>query len=288
MGVAMFAIWGCSGKTNSHAGSGGGSGAPTGGTGGTSGGSTSVGGADASGQAGESSIDCSQVGCSPPPLCSTGCTEQCGCCPCTEGEVQGELVCTGGCFTELCAPLPSLTPPAATEMCTATNPCDPDLPASGVCYNLPGYTSSPASVEIWIADATGLAGQRATLLPSQPVTVAGHTYQIGVETLIGTGGHGVNGDVAVTVDGQARQIQFHLEGFGTYRGGGVWDWDAAISTSNAGCTGCTSSAGRHYTITRTGPDCPPYNTGSYAFVADDPPRGCGSGVDLVGMVLPGA
>ena len=50
----------------------------------------------------ESSIDCSRVGCAPPPMCSTGCTETCGCCSCAEGEEfqveGGVLVCTGGCY----------------------------------------------------------------------------------------------------------------------------------------------------------------------------------------------
>jgi hypothetical protein len=33
-----------------------------------------------------------------PPLCSTGCKEPCGCCPCAEGSRNGSLVCTGGCW----------------------------------------------------------------------------------------------------------------------------------------------------------------------------------------------
>jgi len=45
-----------------------------------------------------SAIDCSAVGCAAPPLCSTGCTEPCGCCPCSAGDMQGSLVCVGGCF----------------------------------------------------------------------------------------------------------------------------------------------------------------------------------------------
>jgi hypothetical protein len=44
------------------------------------------------------SIDCSLVGCGAPPMCSTGCTEVCGCCSCGDGETQGGLVCTGGCW----------------------------------------------------------------------------------------------------------------------------------------------------------------------------------------------
>jgi hypothetical protein len=43
-------------------------------------------------------VDCSNVGCAPPPLCATGCTEACGCCSCADGEVQNGLLCVGGCY----------------------------------------------------------------------------------------------------------------------------------------------------------------------------------------------
>lgn len=49
----------------------------------------------------DSGIDCSLVGCGPPPLCATGCQEVCGCCSCAEGEIQGALFCQGGCFVPL-------------------------------------------------------------------------------------------------------------------------------------------------------------------------------------------
>src|SRR5262245_44090352 len=44
------------------------------------------------------SIDCSMVGCAAPPLCETGCTEPCGCCSCSPGQVMGGRVCVGGCY----------------------------------------------------------------------------------------------------------------------------------------------------------------------------------------------
>ena len=59
------------------------------------GGASSTGGAQ--GTSG-SSVNCALVGCAAPPLCSTGCTDTCGCCPCSEGSTQGTLVCTGGCW----------------------------------------------------------------------------------------------------------------------------------------------------------------------------------------------
>jgi hypothetical protein len=46
-------------------------------------------------------VDCSKVGCAPPPLCSTGCTETCGCCSCADGTVQGGLKCMGGCYVPM-------------------------------------------------------------------------------------------------------------------------------------------------------------------------------------------
>ncbi len=47
------------------------------------------------------SVNCATVGCAAPPLCSTGCTEVCGCCLCGEGTTQGNLVCAGGCWALL-------------------------------------------------------------------------------------------------------------------------------------------------------------------------------------------
>jgi hypothetical protein len=45
-------------------------------------------------------IDCSNLGCAAPPFCSTGCTNPCGCCPCTEGETMNKYLCVGGCWSE--------------------------------------------------------------------------------------------------------------------------------------------------------------------------------------------
>lgn len=76
--------------------SGGSGGAGSGGKTGT-GGVTSTGGAKGTG----GSIDCSLVGCAAPPMCSTGCTEPCGCCPCVDGQIMGSVVCKGGCYVAL-------------------------------------------------------------------------------------------------------------------------------------------------------------------------------------------
>jgi hypothetical protein len=57
-------------------------------------------GSDATG--GSAGLDCSVVGCAAPPLCSTGCLDPCGCCPCEEGSTRvldgTDQVCSGGCW----------------------------------------------------------------------------------------------------------------------------------------------------------------------------------------------
>jgi hypothetical protein len=65
----------------------------------SSGGAGSGGDSGAGGGGGTGGIDCSNVGCGMPPLCSSGCQEPCGCCPCAPGELLGtEYICQGGCF----------------------------------------------------------------------------------------------------------------------------------------------------------------------------------------------
>jgi hypothetical protein len=73
------------------------------GTGGApqTGGSPGIGGSPGTGGVG-GGINCALVGCAMPPLCATGCTEVCGCCPCGEGSVETRsgisYVCVGGCY----------------------------------------------------------------------------------------------------------------------------------------------------------------------------------------------
>lgn len=64
---------------------------------------------------GGSGVNCALVGCAAPPLCSTGCTEVCGCCPCSEGSQSGNQVCTNGCWAELGAGGRSSTGGAASD-----------------------------------------------------------------------------------------------------------------------------------------------------------------------------
>jgi hypothetical protein len=69
----------------------------------SSGGGASQAGSSQGGQGG--GIDCSAVGCAPPPLCSDGCVDVCGCCSCAEGEIierTGTTYrCEGGCYAPL-------------------------------------------------------------------------------------------------------------------------------------------------------------------------------------------
>ena len=46
-------------------------------------------------------------------------------------------------------------------------------------------------------------------------------------------------------------------------------------------------AGNHSTITRSSATCPSGNA-TYVFAADDPPRACAFGVDLIGITLLGS
>jgi hypothetical protein len=118
--VAAALAAGC-GRTRPLTGSPGDGGQPgEGGATGTSGaaGSSAAGAAGAGGAAGSVSggggdrptnpdggASCANIGCGAPPLCSLGCQERCGCCPCTPGERNGNLVCTSaGCFAPTSAP----------------------------------------------------------------------------------------------------------------------------------------------------------------------------------------
>ena len=92
---------GSSGNTGGVTGTGGAGGSP--GTPGTGGSIGSGGTAGATGAT--TSFSCANVGCSETPLCSEGCRALCGCCPCTPGVRQGDLICTkSGCYASAVAP----------------------------------------------------------------------------------------------------------------------------------------------------------------------------------------
>jgi hypothetical protein len=101
------------------------------------GGSTGVGGLQGTGGytgAGGSTINCALLGCAAPPMCATGCTATCGCCPCSEGTWQGNLVCHGGCWAETDAGVDSGGDTSAFESFRLTQsygPCPSEMDCVG-------------------------------------------------------------------------------------------------------------------------------------------------------------
>jgi hypothetical protein len=76
---------------------------------------------------GTTSISCANVGCSQPPLCSEGCKALCGCCPCSPGVRQGDLVCANGCYAPAVAP-DAAGPDQAADAPPAASSCENPLP----------------------------------------------------------------------------------------------------------------------------------------------------------------
>jgi hypothetical protein len=86
-----------------------------------------------SADAADDAISCANVGCAAPPLCSAGCQATCGCCTCTPGQRNGELVCTSaGCYE----PAPASDGgsdvggggPLACQLPFEVGPCDAAIP----------------------------------------------------------------------------------------------------------------------------------------------------------------
>jgi hypothetical protein len=183
-------------------------------------------------------------------------------------------------------------PPAALAQpdggfCPHEAPCDLPPADASACYDAPTVLSVDESFDIWVEDpAAPGGGWRITLVPMRPVTVGGHTYEDLAEGLTGSGVAGLYGDLFVAVDGVPQAIHFHYEGVARYQGSAAWDWPAAVTRTRPGCDACApASIARRYSIVRSGP-CPSMR-GTYTFTAEEPPRGCGFGVDLVRMVFPG-
>lgn len=99
---------------SSHTEAGGASSPGAGGMPGAGGASPSAGGAPSGGSGtGGGPIDCSNVGCGPPPVCGEPCGTPCGCCPCAAGERNGPYVCEGGCYAPVVADGGKTCDPAA-------------------------------------------------------------------------------------------------------------------------------------------------------------------------------
>jgi hypothetical protein len=171
--------------------------------------------------------------------------------------------------------------------CGTSSMCDPPRPDGGDCYSIPPYIAASIASAIWIDDPSAPGGgHRINFTLSNPVTVGGHMYRDTGDGLVGVGGNGIFGDAVFARDGDTKWTSFHFEGPALYRGAGVWDFDATITITRAGAPRPTV-IGRHYTITRTGPACGS-GSGTYTFAAEEPPRACAFGVDLLSLTLSGS
>jgi hypothetical protein len=185
--------------------------------------------------------------------------------------------------------LTDLMPDAGATCGSSSHLCDPPKPDGGFCREVPSTNAATTSFTIWVEDPAAPDGGWHVTLPGSAsgVSAGGHTYTDLGDGLVGGGGNGIYGDVFVARDGQAKWTGFHMEGWPRFRGGGLWDWPAVLTVSRAGTT-ATATVGRHYTITRMATACPGGGPVTYVFTADDPPRACAFGVDLLSMTFPGS
>jgi len=171
--------------------------------------------------------------------------------------------------------------------CGTSSPCDPPRPDGGDCYSMPPFTAASVASAIWVDDAAATGGgYRIAFTIGKSVTVGGHTYMDTGNGLVGGGGNGIFGDAVIARDGDTRWTTFHFEGPALYRGAGVWDFEATMTITRTGAPRATV-IGRRYAIARTGPACGSGN-GTYTFAAEEPPRACAFGVDLLSLTLPGS
>jgi hypothetical protein len=170
--------------------------------------------------------------------------------------------------------------------CGTTSLCDPPRPDGGDCYSVPPFNAGSIASAIWVDDPTASGGgYRIALTIGKPITVGGHTYLDSGAGLVGTGGNGIFGDAVIGRDSDTRWTTFHFEGPLLYRGSSVWDCAATVTITRSGAPRPTV-IGRRYGIVRTGPACGTRN-GTYTFAAEEPPRVCAFGVDLLSLTLPG-
>jgi hypothetical protein len=166
----------------------------------------------------------------------------------------------------------------AAALCTAA----PSV-GSGGCGTQPVFNPMASSLEIWVADASAPQGGWRMTLPFNGSSTAGsHSYAYKTGSLTGTGNNGIVGDAFVDVDGKVNQIHFQFEGCAQQTSQGSWDWTPALTITNMTCQGCADvHVGRHFLITQVVGD----GSSAVKFTADEPPRNCGNGVDLLQMVM---
>jgi hypothetical protein len=156
---------------------------------------------------------------------------------------------------------------------------------------------------LWIQDESAPdGGWRVDARAGQTASAGGHSYELTAPTLFGIGRDGFFGSVVVGVD-STDFLQFdlvgRLAGIGDLPDGGLglglaYRYDALLTRNwcscgpgclSANCQTCGGATYRHYQVTRS-PEAD--NRATYLFVADEPPRGCGSGVDLLEMEFHGS
>jgi hypothetical protein len=166
----------------------------------------------------------------------------------------------------------------ASALCPA-----PPFVGAGGCGTQPVFNPMASSLEIWIADASAPQGGWRLTLPFNGSSTAGsHTYAYKTGSLIGTANNGIVGDAFVDVDGKVNQIHFQFEGCPLQTGPNVWDWTPAFTITSMTCQGCADvHIGRHFLITTPTGD----GGATVTFTADEPPRDCGDGVDLLQMIM---
>jgi hypothetical protein len=159
---------------------------------------------------------------------------------------------------------------------------------------------------LWVQDeAAPGGGWRIDLRAGQTASAGGHTYALTPLSIFGFGGgdYGFFGSLMLSLDGSGDLLQFdlhgRLSGVGDLPDGGPgygrgYRYDAlltrkwcscvpAYSSDDNCCQTCGGETYRYYQVTRSGD----FGKATYSFVADEPPRGCGSGVDLVEMEFDG-
>jgi hypothetical protein len=171
--------------------------------------------------------------------------------------------------------------PAGSMLCQLP----PERPDAGPCPSLP-FNAAAQSYVLWVQDPSADSGGVRVTFPavaSPAVTVANHTYRSNGDGLVGGGQFGLYGDAIFEVDGQRTGLTFHFEGCVAPIGEETWEATTAMTRQSILCPDCApASIARHYTITRT-------STGArstYRFTADEPPRECGFGADLLELDLP--
>jgi hypothetical protein len=144
-------------------------------------------------------------------------------------------------------------------------------------------SASPSEVDVWIADAAATGGGfRLTLNSAGPVTAGGHSYRFSnSDALFGTGSVDgvsmvVTGYVELSVDGQAAQIRFDVNGCGQ-QGMPPGQFAAQVKRTRGASS---ETVLRAYSVTMPG------SGATYQLTNVQAPSGCAVGVDLMGIKFP--